>query len=170
MTTLIDIADAIVTKLRDALPDIPTIAADPPAQSQRAIRVPAIYLDIAELEPINNPGDGRISVDARFEARCLVDPNMPRSHLAVRELASRTIRALQEIRRPVPNHGHIRIARAGGDEFRPVMEGYEMWEVEFNVEIYLGELEPAGVTPTEIYFGMTPAIGPNHVPDYERIA
>jgi hypothetical protein len=54
--------------------------------------------------------------------------------------------------------------------FRPKMDGYEVWVVEYGVEVYLGELEPAGVTPTEIYFGMTPAIGPNHVPDYERIA
>ncbi|WP_281982970.1 hypothetical protein [Azonexus hydrophilus] len=165
MTTLIDIADAIVTKLRAALPDVPTISADPPPQSQRAVRVPAIYLDIAEFEPISNPGDGRISVDARFDARCLVDPNAARSHLAVRELAARTVRALQEIRRPIQGHGHIRIARAGDDNIRPMMDGYEVWTVEFGVEIYLGELEPAGITPTEIYFGMTPAIGPNHVPD-----
>lgn len=152
------------------MPDVPTIEGDPPPQSQRAIRVPAVYIEISELEPVSNPGDGRISVDARFEARCIVDPNGSRSHLAVRELASRVVRALQEIRRPVAGHGHIRIERAGDEMFRPKMDGYEVWVVEYGVEVYLGELEPEGVTPTEIYFGMTPAIGPNHVPDYERIA
>lgn len=168
--TLTDIVDATVAKLRAAMPDVPTIEGDPPHQSQRAIRVPAVYIEISELEPVSNPGDGRISVDARFEARCIVDPNGSRSHLAVRELASRVVRALQEIRRPVAGHGHIRIERAGDEMFRPKMDGYEVWVVEYGVEVYLGELEPAGVTPTEVYFGMTPAIGPNHVPDYERIA
>ena len=168
--TLTDIVDATVVKLRAAIPDVPTIEGDPPPQSQRAIRAPAVYLEISELEPVSNPGDGRISVDARFEARCIVDPNGSRSHLAVRELASRVVRALQEIRRPVAGHGHIRIERAGDEMFRPKMDGYEVWVVEYGVEVYLGELEPAGVTPTEVYFGMTPAIGPNHVPDYERIA
>jgi hypothetical protein len=168
--TLTDIVDATVAKLRAAMPDVPTIEGDPPPHSQRSIRVPAVYLEISELEPVSNPGDGRISVDARFDARCIVDPNGTRSHLAVRELASRVVRALQEIRRPVSGHGHIRIERAGDEMFRPKMDGYEVWVVEYGVEVYLGELEPAGVTPTEIYFGMTPAIGPNHVPDYERIA
>lgn len=168
--TLTDMVDATVAKLRAAMPDVPTIEGDPPPHSQRSIRVPAVYLEISELEPVSNPGDGRISVDARFEARCIVDPNGSRSHLAVRELASRVVRALQEIRRPVAGHGHIRIERAGDEMFRPKMDGYEVWVVEYGIEVYLGELEPAGVTPTEIYFGMTPTIGPNHVPDYERIA
>lgn len=170
MTTLTNVVDATVTKLRAALPDIPTIEGDPPPQAQRAIRVPAVYIEIEELDPIGNPGDTRISVNARFEARCIVDPNGARSHHAARELAARVMGALQTIRRPVPSHGHIRISRAGDDYFRPKMEGYLVWVVEWAVEIYLGELEPAGVTPSEIYFGMTPAIGPNHVPDYERIA
>lgn len=168
--TLTDMVDATVAKLRAAMPDVPTIEGDPPPHSQRSIRVPAVYLEISELEPVSNPGDGRISVDARFEARCIVDPNGSRSHLAVRELASRVVRALQEIRRPVVGHGHIRIERAGDEMFRPKMDGYEVWVVEYGIEVYLGELEPTGVTPTEIYFGMTPATGPNHVPDYERIA
>lgn len=168
--TLTDIVDATVAKLRDAMPDVPTIEGDPPPHAQRSIRVPAVYLEISELEPVSNPGDCRVSVDARFEARCVVDPNGTRSHLAVRELASRVVRALQEIRRPAVGHGHIRIERAGDEMFRPKMDGYEVWVVEYGVEVYLGELEPAGSTPSEIYFGMTPAIGPNHVPDYERIA
>lgn len=170
MTTLIDIVDATITRLRSALPDIPNISDDPPPQSQRALRVPAIFVEIAEIDPLTNPGDTRILVDARFEVRCVVDPNGPRAHLMVRELASRVVRALLEIRRPIPGHGHIRLVRAGEDAFRPEIDGYLVWVVEFGIEIALGDLEPAGITPTEIYVGIPPANGPDHRPDYERIA
>lgn len=170
MTTLTDVIDATVDRLKMALSDIPTVLADAPPQAQRALRVPAVYVELAELEPISNLGDTRILADARFEAHCIVDPNAARSHLAVRELASRVMTALHNLRRPLPGHGHIRLIRAGEDGFRPEMDGYMVWMVEWAVEIALGDLEPAGITPSEIYFGMTPAIGPGHVPDYDRIA
>lgn len=170
MTTLIDFADALTSKLRAALSDVPTITFDAPLKSSRSVRVPAIYLEMADFEPIEEAGDTRVLVDVRFEARCIVDPNTPRADLMLRALAGRAIVALHEIRRPVPGHGHIRLSRAGDDDFRPDMDGYLVWVVEFGIEIALGELEPEGTTPTEIYLGQAPAIGEGHADDYTRIA
>jgi len=170
MTTLIECADALVEKLRAAMPDIPVITADAPPQTQRALRVPAVYLEIDSIEPLQEAGDTRLLADLRWQARCLVDPNLPRADLLVRALAARVAVALHEIRRPIPGHGHIRLVNATDDAFRPEVDGYIVWVVEFNMELALGELEPPGITPSEIHVGIDPKIGTNHVDDYEQIA
>lgn len=169
MTSLADFADALADGLRAKLPDLPTISADPPPKKQHSLRVPAVYLEIDDIEPLREAGDSRILADVRWNAYCLFDPNQARADLLLRDLAARVAVALHEIRRPVPGHGHIRLARAGEDAFRPALDGYLCWVVEFGIEIALGELEPEGTTPTEIYIGQSPAIGEGHADDYERI-
>lgn len=174
--TLTDAIDTIANVLRTALPNVPTISADPPPQTQRAVRVPAVYLELTEIEPLGNPGDGRVSADVRFEAYCLVDPTAPRAELACRDLAARVILALHAVPRPLPDHGHLRLVRAGdaslrtGLNNRGDLDGYTMWMVEFGMELLLGELEPELPTPTEIWLGIAPDISPPHVDDYLRVA
>jgi len=170
MTTLIDCADTLVAKLRAALPDIPTISADAPAQTQRRLHVPAVYLEIDSIEPMQANGDARLLVEVRWQAHCLVDPNLPRADLLVRALAARVACALHDIRRPLPGHGHLRLLSASGDAFRPELDSYTAWLVEFSLELALGELEPPGIPPGEIYLGIAPKTGPEHLDDYVRIS
>lgn len=170
MTTLIDFADALATGLRTKISDVPTISADPPPRKERSLRVPAIYLEIDDIEPMQEAGDSRLLADVRWNAYCLFDPNQQRADLLLRDLAARVAVALHEIRRPVPGHGHIRLYHAGDDAFRPAVEGYLCWVVEFGIEVALGDLEPEGVTPSEIYISQHPAIGHAHADDYERLA
>lgn len=167
-TTLIKFADALVAALAAKLPDIPTISADPPPRQKRSLRMPAIYIEMSDFSPMQASGDSRLLTDVRWEARCLVDPNQPRADLALRALSGRLAVALHDIRRPVPGHGHIRLAQAGPDAFRPEIEGYLCWVVEFGTEIALGELEPESVTPSEIDLGTSI---PGGIPDaHEPIA
>jgi len=150
MTTLVECADALVEKLRAAMPDVPVITADAPPHTQRSLLVPAVYLEIDSIEPMQAAGDARLLADVRWQARCLADPNQPRAHLLVRALAARVAVALHDIRRPVPGHGHIRLINAADDGFRPEMDGYLVWVVEFSMELALGELEPPGMPPAQI--------------------
>lgn len=168
--TLTEALDTLTARLREALPDVPTVSADPPPQTQRAVRVPAVYVQLVEMEPLSIPGDGRVAADARFEAYCIVDPNTPRSELACRELAARVILALHAVPRPLPGHGHLRLVRAGEADFRTDLDGYRMWLVEFGMELLLGELSPAPPAPTEIWLVVSPDIGPPNVDSYEQIA
>ncbi|CAM3793951.1 hypothetical protein [Castellaniella denitrificans] len=170
MTTIIDFADALADGLRAKLADVPTVSADPPPRQKRSLKLPAVYLDIDDIEPMQEAGDSRLLADVRWNAYCLFDPNQARADLLLRAFAARVAVALHEIRRPVPGHGHIRLSRAGDDAFRPALDGYLCWVVEFNIEIALGELEAPGVTPSEIHIGQSPAIGEHHADDYERIA
>lgn len=174
--TLTEALDTLTARLREALSDVPTVSADPPPQTQRAVRVPAVYVQLVEMEPLSIPADGRVAADARFEAYCIVDPNTPRAELACRELAARVILALHAVPRPLPGHGHLRLVRAGEADFRTGLtgrsdlDGYRMWLVEFGMELLLGELEPAPPAPTEIWLGVSPDIGPPNVGAYEQIA
>jgi len=173
--TLTEAIDALAAQLRAAMPDVPTVSADPPPQAQRAVRVPAVYLELTELDPLGNPGDGRVSADVRFEAYCIVDPVSDRAEIACRELAVRVILALNAVPRPLPGHGHLRLVRAGdaslraGLSNRVDLDGYTMWMVEFGIELALGDLEPASITPTEVWLGIAPDIGPPNIAEYEQI-
>lgn len=168
--SLIDYADALAARLRERLPDVPTISADRPARQQRSLELPAVYLEIEDFVALQEAGDSRLLVDVRWLAHCLVDPNIDRAELCLRALCGRVAVALHEIRRPVAGHGHIRLAQAGDDPFQPRIDGYLTWAVEFGIEIALGELEPPGTRPTTIMLGQAPAIGEGHADDYEQIA
>lgn len=170
MTTLIDYVDTLVDKLRAALPEVPTITADRPDRQQRSLRVPAIHIELDSFDSMQEAGDSRLVVDVQFQARCLVDPNSPRAELLTRALAAQLAVALHEIRKPVPGHGHIRLQAAGDDAFRPEMDGYAVWLVEFAIEIALGDLEPPRSPPSEIYVSWSPRIGAKHVDDYESLS
>ncbi|WP_269497222.1 hypothetical protein [Castellaniella sp. S9] len=168
--SLTDYADALAAKLREKLSDVPTIEADRPGRHQRSIKLPAIYLEIEDFTSLLEAGDSRLLTDVRWQAHCLVDPNADRAELQLRAFCARVAVALHEIRRPVAGHGHIRLIQASEDPFRPQVDGYLTWAVEFGIEIALGELEPPGIRPTQIMLGQAPAIGAGHADDYERIA
>jgi len=170
MTTLIDCADALAGRLRAALPDIPVISADPPPQGPRSLRVPAVYLDMDSIETMRPSGDARMLTDVRWQARCLVSANEARADWMVRALAVRVAQTLLDICRPLPGHGHIHMLTASDDAFRPEVDGYKVWVVEFAVEMALGELEPPGIPPSTVYLGLHPNIGEDHLDEYGRIA
>lgn len=168
--SLIDYADALAERLREKLSDVPTISAERPARQQRSLKLPAVYLEVADFVSMQEAGDARLLTDVRWQAHCLVDPNGARAELYLRAFCARVAVALHEIRRPVAGHGHIRLVQAGEDPFQPRVEGYLTWAVEFGIEIALGELEPPGTRPTTIMLGQAPAIGTGHADDYEQIA
>jgi hypothetical protein len=156
--TLTTVADTLVAALRTALPDIPTIEVDPPPREQRSLTLPAIYIEIIDIEPLLEAGDSRLLADLRWEAHCLVDPIADRASLILRSMAARVAVALHEIRRPVPGHGHIRLVRAGESAFRPELEAYLSWSVEFSIEIALGDLAPETIIPSTVYLNEAPLV------------
>lgn len=162
--TLTEIIDSLVTRLAAELPGV-NVTPDPP--TGRSLRLPALVVELTEIDPVGNQGDTRTLIEARFELRVIVDPAGPRPHLAVRELAARALHVAYNLRRIAPGHGHIRMLRAGEDGFRPELDGYQVWVVEFAAEIALGELEPEGPPPpTEVWIGYDPDIGTGHEADY----
>lgn len=147
MRILTELIETKIKKLREALPYFKTISADIPPYLQRSIVCPALYLEMTECEPISTPGDGFLIVQARFEARCIVDRNTEHSFLKVKEFAADVMHTLYKINRPLPYQGHLQLLRAGEDHFKPSLEGYFMWLIEWQMEIHLKpDLEPSQAT------------------------
>ena len=90
--SLAQLHTAIVSGLRAKLDGVPTVEAYPVLQ--RRIGLPAVLVELAEMEPGNDPGNGATALIGRFQARAIVDPNAAQADLQVRELAARVAVAL----------------------------------------------------------------------------
>lgn len=133
---LIELTDAIITRLSADLPTLGTCAAYP--KLEQSVALPAVLIECAELTP-DDQGSGKLDLTARFVAYCIYDPVAVDCEKQVRELAlTVAIRVFQEMTfgRPVSS---ARIMRIGEDDFKPELDGYRVWAVEWAHDITVGE-------------------------------
>lgn len=107
---------------------------------QQHIPLPAVFLDIAEIEPGTDIGTGETTLTITFEARVIVDviraDHYPQAvHLATQ--LSVLLRA-QSWGLPVEP---AEFQRSSQDWTRPELDGYTVWLVEWTQTVYLGEQE-----------------------------
>ena len=167
---LTDIHRALVARLRERFDtdSVPTIACYP--DLERSMVLPAIIVELSEFDPAEGEGTGRLLLDARFEARVVVDPTQPGAHVAVRSIAAALAHQVAEMIRIAPGLGHNRVIRAGDDAFRPELDGYLCWVVEWACEIPIGELEPDPFpTPTHVHLGQATSNGADRDGRYNRV-
>ena len=74
--------DGIETGLRERMPDLERIHAYP--KIGKSIETPFIALELAELEPGQDDGTGRVPLIALMQARVIVDPLVADADLQVR--------------------------------------------------------------------------------------
>lgn len=128
--------DAIVARLSADLPTLQTCARYPKLEGN--VPIPAVLIDCEEITP-DDQGSATLDVTVRFVAYCIVDPVLPGAELEVRNLAATVaVRVFQEedFGQPV---GSARIVRIGEDDFRPELDGYFVWAVEWTHDMSLGE-------------------------------
>ena len=150
--------DAIVAGLRAKLAGVPTVDAYPAIQKR--IRLPAVLIELAEMEPGSDPGTGETALVGRFQARAIVDPCQAKADLVVRELAARVAVALTHETWGL----EISVAdlvQIGEDGFKPELDGYSVWVIEWTHEFHLGESawpypDESGLT---VMLGMYPETG-----------
>ncbi|TCK43467.1 hypothetical protein B0G84_1803 [Paraburkholderia sp. BL8N3] len=156
--------DAIVGGLRDAIAGMDFIDAYP--KLGRKIPTPCIVIELSEIEPGHDPGTGQTSLIGRFQARAIVDPLADGAELGVRELAARIAQAIhaQTWELPVTPAKLVQIAE---DPFRPHLDTYLVWLVEWTHEFDLGDMMPP-VPPggSAVLWGVEPAIGGEHASAY----
>lgn len=168
--TLTDIHKALVTRLRTRFDadSVPTLACYP--DLQRSLALPAIIIELSEFEPATEEGTGRLLLDARFEARVVVDPAQAGAHLTVRSIAAAVAHELSEMIRIAPGIGHNRVVRAGDDAFRPELDGYLCWAVEWACEIPVGALEADPFpTPSTVSLSHVPDVGEGNAGRYIEV-
>lgn len=156
---------AIEQHLQQQLPGVQTVAAWPDIKDY--IPLPAVFLEMAEIEPGVDIGTGETTLVCKFEARIIVDPILPHHHRQVVQLATQLIVLLRAQSWGLPVEP-AEFAQAVQDWTRPELDGYTVWLVEWSQTIYLGaeEWPWPDEPPGTLLIGISPDIGPGSRDQY----
>lgn len=139
--------DAIEAGLKAALPDMLTMQVYP--RHQQKIPTPCVVLEMSEMLPGHDPGTGQIALTGHFQARVIIDPLAVDSDMLVRELSARVALATQGQTWELPVTP-ARLIQVGEDPFRPALDAYTVWLVEWAHEFHLGAGWPVIVPGDDI--------------------
>ena len=164
MSILTDLHHAIVNELTTKIEGIETSGFYPKIREE--ITAPAVFVDMVSLEPGQDPGTGEVAYIARFEARFMVGTS-DEANLQVRELAAEGGRIIYKNSFGL-NVKAAELLSVGNDGFNPELDAYEVWIVEWEHELHLGESiwTNDGICPEKIYVGFAPCIGAAYEDEY----
>lgn len=185
--TNIDLAvlhTAIVTDIKAAFPGLVTVEFY--REDRKELPKPACLLEMTEMEalPDDDPGTEQQAVMAKFEAELIIGFRTPQAKLKVRLLAASLAAWLRKrkwtnptLETPALPTGAAEVIGAYPDDFIIMgrqqdngLDQYEVWRVEWQQIIHLGETvwTNDGTTPTTPLFSWAPEIGPGNEEDYEE--
>lgn len=174
--------EAIVADIKGAFPQLVTVQfyQDDP-EERKTLPIPACLLTLTEMEADNDidPGTEQLAVNATFEAQFIISNiRNPEAALKVRTLTAAFMAWLRKRRWTNPSDttkklptGPANVVGGYPDDFNPAMDRYEIWRVEWQQVIHLGDSvwNDDGVTPSQVFFSWSPEIGFGHEGDYEEI-
>lgn len=140
---------AIEQHIRDAIPGLAYVATMPDLFKE-SVAIPAVLIELVELEPGQDQLTGETALEARFEARVIVgaEQEQPQQQAA---FAASQIAVLLRMQTWGVEVAPAVFVRAAQDWTRPELDTYAVWVVEWTQGIYLGKEEwpwpdqPAGV-------------------------
>ena len=125
------------------------------------IPLPAMFIEMAELEPGLDQGTGETVLVARFEARIVVDPIRAQHHQQAAHLAAQlaVLLRFQTWGQPIEPAEFV---QAMQDWTKPELDGYTVWRVEWTHQIYLGveEWPWPDEPPGSLVLNIDPGDGP----------
>lgn len=128
---------AICNKLREEIPAIQTCEIYPTIRKE--LLAPAVFVELSSLEPGKDPGTEELTLRARFEARIVVDGTVEDSQVVVRSLAAEVARVVNKNTWDVENVSPGEFLSAEVDTFRPELDAYLVWLVEWVHELHVGK-------------------------------
>lgn len=163
--TLEQMYDAIGAAILAGLPAVRFAEVWP--DIKRRVSLPAVLLELDELEPGDDPGTGETALVGRFQARIVVDSRPEAGNRAASMLASQLTVLLHDQQWGLPI-APAQFLRASPDFIRPELDGYTVWLVEWIHEFHLGQFtwpweDSSGVT---LYLGIDPETGPGNEQHY----
>lgn len=134
-----------------------------PKRKDRII-LPAILLDIAEIEPGEDRGTDQLNVIVHFEARIIMsDQDSP---INLWMMVQGVLRWLFDYEWPERGLGKAKFKSAVPDNFSPDLSGHRVWLVEWVQEIRIGENVWVGEAPIiEQLIVRYPIIDPDAEPE-----
>lgn len=168
--TLDDVHAGILAAISERFPEFRTVEAY--RQDRRTPATPAFLLELCEMEPADDPGTDQLAVMAKFEALLILDFKQPglNAKLEIRRLAA-AVSAFIRLHRWGCPIGAAEFLGAYPDDFTPELDQFEVWRVEWQQVIYLGEsVWQPGTRPTTVLGSTSPLIGIPYKDYYEEIA
>jgi hypothetical protein len=173
------ITDAIRADLREAFADrvrtIEWFDALPTAtgQARQAIMAPAILLGLEQIDHEESDADGSDRIPTRLYliADCLLPAAIDNAAAQVREFGDSVAAYVWQNRWGLqPEVWRPEALSSQPAQLEPDGAGYILWRVMWEQLAYMGQSYWAGgITPSEIYLGIAPRIGPDHIDDYWRV-
>jgi len=160
---------AIIAHLKSEHPE--TVNVDAYPKLRRQVSVPAVFIEVQDVTPQTDKGTEQLTVSLRFAARCISGVVGADAGLSALTLAMDTALFVHQGRRFGKKVSAAKILTVDQDAFEQELLGYLVWRVEWSHEIDLGESiwTDEGVTPTQVFLGITPEIGLPHVDDYVEV-
>ncbi|WP_426177706.1 hypothetical protein [Pseudomonas sp. TWRC1-2] len=107
---------------------------------QDRVSLPAVFLELAEIEPGADIGTGETTLVCKFEARIIVDPISPRHQQQAVHLATQ-LAVLLRAQTWGLEVEPAEFVQAVQDWTQPMLDGYTVWLVEWTQQVYLGPEE-----------------------------
>jgi hypothetical protein len=126
---------AIEQILKAHLPGVQAVTAWPNIKDR--IALPAVFIELAEMEPGVDIGTGETTLICKFEARIIVDPIRPKHCQQAAHLAAQLAVLLRMQTWGVAVEP-AEFVQAMQDWTKPELDGYVVWLVEWTQQLYLG--------------------------------
>ena len=159
--------EGVEQHLQINLPGVEMVAAWPDLSSRQHIPLPAVFLELAEVEPGQDIGTGETTVVCKFEARIVVDVIRDHHQRQAVHLATQ-LAVLLRAQTWGLEVEPAEFVQAVQDWTRPELDGYTVWLVEWTQTVYLGaeEWPWPDEPPGTLVFGFNHETGPGHEGDY----
>lgn len=117
------------------IPGVETASETPRRRDQ--ITLPAVLVDLVELEPSTDPGTGELALISHWEGRVLV-PEKSEERISWC-LVQAVMVWLYNHSFPEINIGKAMIKQAAHDHFTPDISGHRIWLIEWTHDIRIGD-------------------------------
>ncbi|WP_143689634.1 hypothetical protein [Wolbachia endosymbiont of Nilaparvata lugens] len=132
-----DLHQAICTKLKEEISAIQACEIYPSIRKE--LLAPAVFVELASLEPGKDAGTEELALKARFEARIVIDSTIENAPIIVRTLAAEIAKVVNKNTWKVKNVSPGEFISAEIDGFRPELDAYLVWLVEWSHQLHLGK-------------------------------
>ncbi|PHN30136.1 hypothetical protein [Pseudomonas sp. ICMP 460] len=132
---------------------------------QDRVSLPAVFLELAEIEPGADIGTGETTLVCKFEARIIVDPISPNHQHQAVHLATQ-LAVLLRAQTWGLEVEPAEFVQAVQDWTQPMLDGYTVWLVEWTQQVYLGpeEWPWPDQPPGSLLFGFNNDVKEDFVP------
>lgn len=147
---------AIEQQIGERLTGLATVATWPEIDERTVVRLPALFLELAEIEPGEDDGTGQTALIGKFEARVVVGAEQPKPSHQAAQLVAQLAVLLRAQYWDIRGVGPAEFVQAVPDWTKPELDGYTVWLVEWTQAIQLGEEEwPwADQAPADLVFAV----------------